>query len=1415
MAILPDGVLMCGVEEHIRTKLLTNGHIDTMISSLNYKLMTTLRITLRLAALSLLLAMGERSLLGDERDEFFEARIRPVLVEQCYQCHNSAKTAEGGLAIDQRAATLKGGDGGAIIVPGKPAESRLLAILRHEVDGLKMPQGGPKLSKSVISDFEKWIAMGAPDPRDKPPTVDELAQATSWEAVFAKRKKWWSLQPVRRVEPPVVTSQAWSEHPVDRFVLAKLEEHGLQPAARADKRTLLRRATFALTGLPPTPDEVQAFLADESPQAFEAVIDRLLDSPRFGERWARHWMDLVRYCESHGSQGDPELPNAYRYRDYLIRAFNADVPYDQLVREHLAGDLLPQPRWNAADNFNESAIGPAHLRMVELGYVPVDALDDQVKVVDNQIDVYSKAFLGLTASCARCHNHKFDAISQADFYALYGIFASSRPGQVLIDSPALLQKNRDELKQLKQTIRDGLATAWLEAAATLPDQLREQSQRETKIVDLAASLVRARDSIAAIEDPARAVVLKKRGQSGNGSLPAPDARWSFEGDARDRVGQLHGELLGGAVIRNGRLILDGVAANMRTVPLDRDIHEKTLEAWVTLANLEQRGGGVIGLDTPEGRFFDSIVFGEMKSKHWLAGSDFFNRSQDPGGPAETARPGELIHVAIVYAKDNSITVYRNGERYGMTYTKGTVRLFLKGQSRFLFGQRLSDINPPLAGEVEEARAYLRALTAEEVAASFRAGPTGITAEELAEVLSAEQREQLASLKTEQSRLHQQITALQAAGNDPWKAVLADARSNNANPLHAWHQFTTDGPALSAEILRKRWSKLADFWRSEMTTRREFNQAQFTPLWDLRGEQQQEWFPSGTGLDSAAVAKAAQGATTGRATPNGEFSIEFDGERVLRGIHPAGIFTHGISSRHTGVLLSPRFLIKTNSISVRALGQNSMVRLVIENYPIGNGGIYPATRLRRDELGWLRLDTAYRKGSHAHFEFITDQAERAFFGAAQIVASNQGETPRETTAPIVSLLQDDSPSSSDELALRYADRLQRAVRAWQAQSLSDDDNAFLDFFLRRDLLPTRLAALPQLRESVERYRQLEQGIAIPRRAPGVLEAAAFDQPLFERGQHTRPVQPVPRRGLSLFGSAPFATSQSGRLQLAEQTASAQNPLTARVMVNRLWQHLFGKGIVATVDNFGRLGDQPTHPELLDYLASRFAQDEQWSIKKTLRLLMTSQTWQQVSLASATAQEIDGTNDWLSHMPVRRLEAEAIRDSILAASGQLNPTMYGPGVHVYFVNKTEGGGPKGPLDGDRRRSIYQRIRRNAANPFLEVFDAPKPSTTRGSRDVTNVPAQSLTMLNDPFVIDQSAKWAALLIADGVTSEQRVRRMFEVAFSREPDADELQASLAYLTELAAEHGVAAADVSGSVAVWQDFAQSLFCLKEFIYVR
>ncbi len=392
--------------------------------------------------------------------DLFEEKIRPVLVEHCYKCHNSQDMTEGGLALDHREGLIEGGDSGPAVVPGDPAASLLVKVVRHEPGAPRMPKGGAKLPGAVAADFARWVKLGAPDPRDEPPSARELDALTSWEAVRERRARWWSFRPVTRPEPPAVRLEGWSDHPVDRFILARLEREGLEPAAPADRRTLIRRASFALTGLPPTPEEIDRFLQDDSPRAYEELIDRLLESPRFGERWARHWMDWFRFAETHGSEGDPAIPHAWRYRDYLIRALNDDVPYDRLVREHLAGDLLPEPRINGELQINESALGIAHYRMVPHGYAPTNALDEQVTFTDNQVDVLTKALLGLTVSCARCHDHKFDPIGQSDFYALYGIMVSSRPALITVDTPGRLQVHRDELQRLRGRIKQGLAVAW-------------------------------------------------------------------------------------------------------------------------------------------------------------------------------------------------------------------------------------------------------------------------------------------------------------------------------------------------------------------------------------------------------------------------------------------------------------------------------------------------------------------------------------------------------------------------------------------------------------------------------------------------------------------------------------------------------------------------------------------------------------------------------------------------------------------------------------------------------------------------------------------------------------------------------------------------------------------------------------------
>ena len=401
-------------------------------------------------------------IVGKPELEFFENRIRPVLAENCYECHNSIKQAKSGLVLDYKNGILRGGKRGPAISLSNPQSSLLLQVMKHEISNLKMPKGGPKISKEIIKDFESWISAGAFDPRDKPPTAEQFAQETSWEKIREKRKAWWSFQPIRKHEAPSILDSEIG-HPIDKFMRDKMDAIGLLPNKPADPYTILRRLTFSLTGLPPSIEQQDRFsklVENGLEQAVSEFSDELLSSPHFGERWARHWMDWVRYADSHGSEGDPQIPNAYRYRNYLIRALNEDIGYDQLVKEHIAGDLLDNPRVNKKLGINESAIGTSHLRFVLHGFAPTDALDEHVRFTDDQIDTVTKTFLGLTVSCARCHHHKFDAISHDDYYALFGIFSNGRPAQKVIDDPSNLSLYDNQLTELKNEIKNVITKHW-------------------------------------------------------------------------------------------------------------------------------------------------------------------------------------------------------------------------------------------------------------------------------------------------------------------------------------------------------------------------------------------------------------------------------------------------------------------------------------------------------------------------------------------------------------------------------------------------------------------------------------------------------------------------------------------------------------------------------------------------------------------------------------------------------------------------------------------------------------------------------------------------------------------------------------------------------------------------------------------
>ena len=405
-----------------------------------------------------------KGMLEAAREDFFEAKVRPVLVDNCLECHGAEKH-KGGLRLDVRAAMLKGGDTGPAVVPGKPEESPLIEAVRYEGD-VRMPPK-KRLKAEEITALTDWIKGGAfwPEPRPglgpravtNPPSI--TAGATHPSHVSAQDKSFWSFRPVSNPTPPPVKDGAWPGAPIDRFILAKLEENGLSPAPPADKATLIRRAFFDLIGLPPTPEEIDSFLEDTRPQAFATVVERLLASPHYGERWGRYWLDVARYGEDQAHSFQPRLyPNGFRYRDWLVRALNHDLPYDRFIVEQIAGDLVDGPdRLDRLAALGFFACGPVY-------YGDAKKHDQYA----DRIDTLTRGFLGLTVACARCHDHKYDPIPTTDYYALAGIFASTE----YVEAPAAPKEQVEAYDKAQATIaaKDKEITAFLKAEAARLNQ---------------------------------------------------------------------------------------------------------------------------------------------------------------------------------------------------------------------------------------------------------------------------------------------------------------------------------------------------------------------------------------------------------------------------------------------------------------------------------------------------------------------------------------------------------------------------------------------------------------------------------------------------------------------------------------------------------------------------------------------------------------------------------------------------------------------------------------------------------------------------------------------------------------------------------------------------------------------------------
>ena len=685
----------------------------------------------------ILLTLPSSVLAADPADELsFDRQIAPLLAHRCLDCHNGVDK-KGGLDLVSLKGLQTGGESGPAIEPGDPDASLLWG--RIEADEMPPKHPLPAAEKELL---KKWIAAGA---KWSSGDIDRFRFSTDARAGY----DWWSLQPIVRPAAPVIAEDSWSRTDIDRFLVHALRERGLKPSPEADRRTLIRRLSYDLLGLPPTSEEVEAFVADPAPDAYERLVDRLLASPQYGVRWARHWLDIVRFGESNGFEYDEFRPDAWPYRDWVVNALNEDLPYDEFVRRQLAGDVLLPGDLDAAIATGFLAAGAydtagqvqqsAAMRAV----VRQDELEDLVGTV-------GQTFLGLTVNCARCHDHKFDPIRQREYYELVSALSGVRQGK----------------RETEKLVASGARAEQLSALHTARQK--------------------ASDELAAIEQPARERLLGQL--NAQSAQLKPIAAWNFESAATDNSVPHPPKLQGGAEITPQGLQLNGTSGFASTGAFDSELREKTLEVWVRLNNPEQRGGAAISVQSLDGLVFDAIVFGERDPRQWVAGSDNFSRTQGFSAPPEDEKAAKSVHFSITYAADGTITGYRDGKPYGSPYRANGLATFSAGKWQVLFGLRHSPPAPGklLSGFLERAQLYDRALTADEVALS---SGRHVTLAAIREQLTDDQRARHEQLSAELVKLREAISRahpprVYAATPKQPETTHVLARGNSAQPLDA-------------------------------------------------------------------------------------------------------------------------------------------------------------------------------------------------------------------------------------------------------------------------------------------------------------------------------------------------------------------------------------------------------------------------------------------------------------------------------------------------------------------------------------------------------------------------------------------------------------------------------------------------------
>jgi len=1073
----------------------------------------------------------------------FDNQILPILRDNCFQCHGPEKQKN-----DLRLDSLSGMFLKAAVVPGDAESSRVVQAIRYDDPDLKMPPDG-KLPDEAIHALEAWVQAGTPWTG----TTVEAARAEAKairDAAIASEPKYWAFRPPIKAAIPAVANPAWRENPIDAFIASKLAEKNLTPSPEADRRTLIRRVYLDVLGLPPTPVEVEKFVADPDPLAYEKLVDWALASPHYGERWARHWLDVVGFAETDGFETNVPRPNAWPYRDYVIQSLNNDIPYTQFIKEQIAGDAM-----NADRATGYLVAGPwDKVKSPDI----VLTKNQRDAELHDMVNRTSAGFLGLTAGCAKCHDHKFDPISQRDYYQFRAFFEGVQHGE-----------------------------------------------RQVRPADYEERIAKAKE-----------VDAKKAAVSAKLASYAPKATLDLT-----------------VIDDDGPLFQ--LAGAPRTALLVRPMEY-----------------GVMGAS-----------------------------KNDPG------------HRYAIWAANTNQTVFA--------------------------------WQPDADGE-------------HQIYVSWSVD------------------------KDRSNAVHYVLDADGDPATDSDQTVIATVNQN---------LFASQEEGATAE---NQWSGYFDAGRHALTR----SSAILLRSGDNKGK---------VTADLIAL----------RPVTMGQANTPPDGRPQLR---PALNFVSNEERFPTVEATALRFTIHASNQHAACIDELEIYTDgdQPENVALASKGGVPTAS---SEYGNERHKTVHlNDGKYGNsFSWIPKEGQE---GAAWA----QIDFPEAKSINYIVWGRDREGGFKDRLATQYTIEVLRPDGAWQTVASSYDRAPFgiTTPNIRRyvagagEELFDLLNSLETLGEEYAKLMDFPKIYGGTFVKPGPTHFLYRGDPMAER-------EAVNPGGIDTLGTAlQLATDtpeQQRRIALADWIASEANPLTARVMVNRIWHYHFGRGIVETPSDFGAMGARPTHPELLDWLAVTFM-EEGWHPKALHRRILLSRTYRQSSTPQPDAMQKDATAIYLWRFPPRRLEAEPIRDSILAVSGVIDLKMGGPGYDVFKPNDNyvRVYDPKvefGPAEW--RRMIYQTKPRMEQDETFGIFDCPDGGQNQPKRNASTTPLQALNMLNSPFMNQQAKLFAERLAEVAKDPAAQAEEAFKLAFSRSPEPEETAASAEFIQE----HGL---DL---------FCRAIYNTNEFLYLN